>query len=93
MTMNVDATKLVRKIRDNKLRNYPVFTYIVSKVLNANDEFKTNYDKNGNLGIYDVIHPRFSLFRESDKRIFILWTEYPDDLEIFYVRFMAKNAV
>lgn len=55
MTMNVDVTKLIEIIKKNKLRYYPTFTYITSKVLNSNDEFKMNYDDEGNLGIYDVI--------------------------------------
>ena len=55
MTMSINATKLIRIIKKNKFRHYPVFTHIGSKVLNANDEFKMNYDKEGNLVIYDVI--------------------------------------
>lgn len=89
MTMNIDATNLIKMIKDNKLRHYPVFTYIVSKILNASDEFKMNYDKEGNLGIYDVIYPRFPLFHENDKKISILWTEYSDDFKVFYDRFIT----
>ena len=88
MTMNIDATKLTEIIKENKLRYYPVFTYIVSRVLNANDEFKMNYDEDGNLGIYDVIYPRYPIFHESDKKISVLWTEYSDDFKVFYDRFI-----
>ena len=88
MTMNIDATNLIKIIKEKKLRCYPTFTYIASKVLNANDEFKMNYDEDGNLGIYDVIYPRYPIFHESDKRISILWTEYSDDFKVFYDRFI-----
>lgn len=88
MTMNVDATRLIKIIKENNLRHYPVFTYIVSKVINRNDEFKMNYDEEGNLGIYDVVHPRYPIFHESDKRLSILWTEYSDDFRVFYDRFI-----
>lgn len=88
MTMNIDATNLIKKIKENKLRHYPTFMYAVSKVLNAHDEFKMNYDMDGNLGIYDVIYPRFPLFHESDKKISILWTQYSDDFRMFYDRFI-----
>ena len=87
MTMNIDVTKLVGIIKEKKLRCYTTFT-IASKVLNANDEFKMNYDEDGNLGIYDVIYPRYPIFHESDKRISILWTEYSDDFKVFYDRFI-----
>lgn len=88
MTMNVEVTKLIEIIKKNKLRYYPTFTYITSKVLNSNDEFKMNYDDEGNLGIYDVIHPRYPIFHKSDKRISILWTEYSYNFEVFYDRFV-----
>ena len=88
MTMNIDVTKLIGKIRENKLRHYPTFIYLVSRVLNVSDEFKMNYDEDGNLGIYDVIHPRYPIFHDSDKRISILWTEYSDDFNVFYDRFI-----
>ncbi len=87
MTLNVDATNIIKKIKRFKLRHYPTFVYMISKVLNSNDEFKTSYDEYGNLGIYDVIHPRYPIFHENDKRLSILWTEYSDNFEIFYDRF------
>lgn len=88
MTMNIDITKLVGIIKEKKLRCYPTFTYISSKILNASDEFKMNYDEDGNLGIYDVVHPRYPIFHDSDKRISILWTEYSDDFKVFYDSFI-----
>lgn len=48
-----------------------------------------NYDQEGNLGIYDVVHPRYPVFHESDKRISILWTEYSENFNVFYDRFIS----
>ena len=88
MTMNIDVTKLVKIIKENKLRCYPTFTYIISRVVNEHDEFKMNYDEDGNLGICDVVHPRYPIFHESDKKISILWTQYSDNFKTFYSRFI-----
>lgn len=89
MTMNVDVTNLVKIIKQNKLRCYPTFTYIASMVINKHDEFKMNYDESGNLGVYDIIHPRYPIFHESDERISILWTEYSEDFKVFYSSFIS----
>ncbi|MBR1779435.1 MAG: chloramphenicol acetyltransferase [Clostridia bacterium] len=89
MTMQLDVTNLIKTIKQNKLRCYPVFAYITSKILNRHDEFKMNYDKNGNLGVYDVIHPRYPIFHDSDKRISILWTDYSEDFRTFYGHFIS----
>ncbi len=93
MTVNIEVTNLVKKIKELKIRCYPTFTYIVSKVLNANSEFKTLYNENGDLGVYDVIHPRYPIFHDSDKKISILWTEYNDDFKIFYDKFINDISV
>lgn len=89
MTMNVDVTNLVKIIKQNKLRCYPTFTYIASMVINKHDEFKMNYDESGNLGVYDIIHPRYPIFHESDEKISILWTEYSEDFKVFYSSFIS----
>ncbi len=89
MTINVDATNVIKRIKKLKLRHYPTFTYMTSKVLNSSNEFKTSYNEDGDLGIYDVIHPRYPIFHESDKRISILWTEYCDSFKLFYNRFIS----
>lgn len=34
MTINVDATNVIKRIKKLKLRHYPTFTYMTSKVLN-----------------------------------------------------------
>lgn len=88
MTVNIDITDLIAAVKENKIRCYPTFTYIASKVINANDEFKMNYDDDGNLGIYNIVHPRFPIFHESDKRISILWTKYSDNFQTFYKNFI-----
>ena len=86
MTMNVDVTNLVKLIKKNNLRHYPVFIYVVSRIVNKNSEFRMNFDEDGILGIYDAIYPRYPIFHESDKKISLLWTEYTDDFRAFYDR-------
>lgn len=88
MTMQLDITDLVKIIKENKIRCYPTFTYIASKVINKHDEFKMNYDEEENLVVYDVVHPRYPIFHESDKKISILWTEYSEDFKVFYESFI-----
>ena len=39
MTMNIDVTRLIKVIKENQLRCYPTFTYIVSRAVNEHDEF------------------------------------------------------
>ena len=40
-------------IKDNKLRLYPMFTWITSKYINSKKEFRTGYNEQGRLGVND----------------------------------------
>ena len=53
ITVNIDITKPYRYIKDNKLRLYPMFTWITSKYINSKKEFRTGYNEQGRLGVND----------------------------------------
>lgn len=89
ITMQLDVTNLIKTIKQNELRCYPVFTYITSKVINRHDEFKMNYDEGGDLILCDTVHPRYPIFHNSDKRISILWTDYSENFKTFYDDFIS----
>ena len=88
MTANINITNLLKFMKSKKHRCYPVFAYIISNVINRNDEFKMGYDEDNRLGIWKVIHPRYPIFHEEDKKLSILWTEYNENFDIFYDNFI-----
>ena len=88
MTTNVDISNLVKFIKEKKIRFYPVFGYIISNIVNQTKEFKMSVDKEGNLGYWDVVYPRYPIFHDEDKRISILWTEYNENFNVFYNNFI-----
>ncbi|MBR0423382.1 MAG: type A chloramphenicol O-acetyltransferase [Clostridia bacterium] len=87
MTANIDITNLLHVIKSNKLRCYPTFTYLVSKVLNSHECFKVD-EYNGELIVWDKLHVRYPMFNEDTKTITSIWLEYDDDFNVFY-----KNAL
>ena len=87
MTANIDITNLLNVIKTNKLRCYPTFTYLVSKVLNSHECFKVD-EYNGELIVWDKLHVRYPMFNEDTKTITSIWLEYDDDFNVFY-----KNAL
>lgn len=87
MTTNIDITSLKEQIDENKLRFYPVLTYVVSSILNKHDEFKTYLNEDNELIIYDKIHPRYPIFHKEDERISILWSEHSSNFKKFYNNF------
>lgn len=88
LTVNVDVTKLIKEIKLKNYRLYPVFTWIVTKVLNNHTEFKMSYNSEGKLGYYDEICPDYSVLNDKTKIMDTLCTEYNSNFNLFY-----KNMV
>lgn len=84
MTANVEITNLLKFVKEKRLRCYPVFSYMISNVVNHIKEFKIGFDEDENIGYWNVIHPRYPIFHEEDKRISILWSEYDNSFGAFY---------
>lgn len=84
ITAKIDITETFQFIKQNGLRFYPVFTYIVSSAVNTRKEFKTALDKEGNPGYYDIVHPSYNIFHKEDESVSKAYTPYNDNFEIFY---------
>ena len=89
LTADINVTKLVDFVRSNNLKFYPSAMWIISKAINAHDEFKYGWNKNGNLIRWDFVSPYYADFHKEDNRFVKLVAEYSDDLFDFHSRFLA----
>ncbi len=83
-TATVDISNLVKQIKDNKLRFYPVFIYIVTNIVNRINEFKMGVNKNNELGYYDEVSPSYIIFHDDDKTFSCAYTQFQTDFKKFY---------
>lgn len=79
MTTKLDITKL--KNSNNKL--YPTMLYLITKVVNNHNEFRTSFDMNGQLGIFDEMLPCYTVFNKETETFTNIWTEYCEDYDVF----------
>ena len=84
LTVQLDVTHLIQKIRENHLKFYPCMIYCISKIVNETKEFKMAVDKDGRPGYYDIIHPNYTIFHNDDKTFSDVWTEYNPNFKLFY---------
>lgn len=89
ITAKIDITEVFKFIKNNGLRFYPVFTYIVSVAVNGRKEFKTALDSGNNPGYYDIVHPSYNLFHKEDESVSKAYTSYNENFEIFYSTMVA----
>lgn len=88
MTLNLDITGLIRQIKHNNIKLYPVTIYLLSKIVNKYEEFRTAIDENGNVGLFDWMSPMYTIFQKDTGTFTSIWTEYCPNFSEFYQNYM-----
>ena len=89
MTARIDVTELVKFSKEKGTRFYINFLYLLTKVLNSRDDYKTQYLWQTNeLICYDVVNPIQYVFHEDTETCTPVYTTYYENYEEFY-----KNAL
>ncbi|MCR1877280.1 type A chloramphenicol O-acetyltransferase [Paraclostridium bifermentans] len=79
MTVKLDITK----IKNSNKKIYPTMLYFITKVVNNHSEFRTAFNMNGELGIFDEMIPCYTVFNQDTEIFTNIWTEYSDDYDAF----------
>lgn len=85
---HLDITRL--RCQGQKL--YPTMLYHIAGEVNRREEFRTAWNKDGQLGIYDQMHPCYTIFHPENETFSTIWTEYDPDYEIFCASYRRDVA-
>lgn len=91
LTVDIDVTKLITFTKNNNLKFYPSMIWVVSKIVNAHEEFKYSWDKDGNLIKWNFISPSYVDFHKEDENFTKLVTVFSNDLFEFHNRFLVDK--
>ena len=86
MTVDVDVTNMVTLLKKNGLRFYPAMIWVVSRLMNARDEFKYHLTEDGELIKWDYVSPSYTDFNPKTEKFNKFVTEYSPDFKTFYDR-------
>ena len=84
MTLNLDLTELLKEIKKRDIKLYPTMIYLLSMVVNRHEEFRTTIDKEAGVGIFDFLHPSYTIFQNLTETFTNVWTEYTPSFSEFY---------
>lgn len=73
----------ITRLRQQGQKLYPTMLYHIASEVNLHEEFRTALDGTGRLGIYDQMHPCYTIFHRESETFSNLWTEYTPDYETF----------
>lgn len=79
MTVKIDITH----VRAASLKLYPTMLYALSSIVNRHEEFRTAFIASGELGVYDLLHPAYTIFHKQSCTFSNIWTPYDADYERF----------
>ncbi len=84
MTANIDITSLLEQLQNKGIKFYPAFIYMVTRVVNSHEEFRTCFNDEGALGYWDRMIPSYTIFHNDNKSFSSIWTEFSDGFRVFY---------
>lgn len=90
LTIEIDVTDLLLKTKSRGKKFFPTYLWLVTKCLNRQIEFRVAYE-NEKLGYYDSLTPLYASFHTDDKTFSLMWTEFDDDYEVFYRRYIENQ--
>lgn len=80
MTTKLDITNIINQ----KIKIYPAMLYIIAKAVNKFDEFKTDFNENKEIIVYNKINPCYTIFHKDTETFSDIWTEFDDEFETFF---------
>lgn len=92
LTARVDVTEALAFARKTGKRFYGCILYAAARAVNEMDEMRMMVTPEGTPGIWETVHPSFTVFHEDDKTFSDLWTEYAPDFPSFYRGFAQTLA-
>lgn len=88
MTLNLNSTALFKEVKREDIKLYPTMIYLFSMIVNKHEEFRTAIDANGHVGIFDFLHPSYTIFQKDSETFTNIWTEYTSSFSEFYKRYL-----
>lgn len=79
MSVKLDITEL----RKRKKKLYPAMLYYITTIVNRHSEFRTSFNENGQLGVFDEMLPCYTVFHKDTETFSNIWTEYDNEYDDF----------
>ena len=91
VNVTMDVTILRNTLKSKGIKFFPSYLYLVTRSIGKRQEFRMTF-QHGVLGYWDALTPFYPVFHEDDETITFLWTEYDEDFQVFYKRYIEDMA-
>lgn len=93
LTVELDITDFLTRVKTRSIRFYPALIHCILRVVNGCEDYRYGLDTENQIGIWDVIHPLYTLPRKENPALFSMTvTRYREEFGAFYAAFLADYA-
>ncbi|MEG8035322.1 CatA-like O-acetyltransferase [Sphingomonas sp. LR61] len=79
VTVDVDVTAFVAAVRTSAAKTYASQIWAIATVVNRHPEFRMQLLDDGSPGVWDVVHPMFTVFHPDTETFSALVVPYDED--------------
>lgn len=90
LTTQVDVTVMWNALKKHKLKFFPAYLWLVTKMLNRQIEFKVAMNDE-TLGYWETLTPLYATFHDDDQTISLMWTEFCESFSEFYEHYLENK--
>ena len=87
ITVNIDISEVIAFKNEHQTKLYPLLIYALTKAVNNREEFRIALNEKGELGVWDTLHPCYTVFHEENETFSNIWTEWNDNLTTFLANY------
>lgn len=88
ITVKIDIAALLPQVKRAEMKLYPALIYALARCVNGSEAMRYGFDAEGHLGLWDVVHPSYTVFHEDDHTFSTIWTPYAEDYGAFYTQYL-----
>ncbi|MEG9295365.1 type A chloramphenicol O-acetyltransferase [Mangrovibacillus sp. Mu-81] len=87
ITTEINITILMKNLKKKNYKLYPAFIFMVTKAVNSQREFRTDFNSEGSLGYWTEICPCYTIFDEKTHTFSGIWTPISADFSEFHAHY------
>ncbi|RKW70929.1 type A chloramphenicol O-acetyltransferase [Galactobacter caseinivorans] len=84
LTVELDVTEFAEALRRSPRKSYVAQIWALATVVNRHDEFRMSINTAGEVGVWPVLHPAFTVFNPDRETFASVWTPYSTDFSTFH---------
>ncbi len=89
ITADIDIALLRAELKGMGMKLYPALIHMITTVVNRHSEFRTCFDSEGRLGVWDRMSPSFTILHE-DKTFSSIWAPFSKEFHSFHARYLQE---